>query len=110
MLAFAVAACLTAADNPEAVLRRALAAKTGAVTLPSGTIEISREISLPPDAHDLEIHGAGTVIKASDSFRGRALIVIPGGKNIRIRDLTLDGNRDVVGHLMNLPPAGTMLS
>lgn len=109
-LALAATVCLTAADSPEVLLRRALAAKTGAVTLPSGTIEISREIPLAPDAHDLDIRGSGTVIKASDVFRGRALIVIPGGKNIKIRDLTLDGNRDVVGHLMNLPPAGTLLS
>ena len=107
---FTAALGLTAADSPEVLLRRALAAKTGAVTLPPGTIEISREIALAPDAHDLDIRGSGTVIKASDAFRGRALIVIPGGKNIRIHDLTLDGNRDVVGHLVSLPPAGTMLS
>ena len=110
VLALATAPGLTAADSPEVLLRRALATKTGAVTLPSGTIEISREIALLPDAHDLDIRGSGTVIKASDAFRGRSLIVIPGGKNIKIRDLTLDGNRDVVGHLVSLPPAGTMLS
>jgi hypothetical protein len=109
-LTLAAVPSLSAADNPEAVLRRALAGKTGAVTLPSGTIEISREIVLAPDAHDLDIRGSGTVIKASDAFRGRALIVIPGGKNIRIRDLTLDGNREVIGHLMSIPPAGTLLS
>jgi hypothetical protein len=110
ILAFAAVLGLPAADSPEVLLRRALAAKTGAVALPSGTIEISREITLAPDAHDLDIRGSGTVIKASDGFRGRALIVIPGGTNIRIRDLTLDGNRDVVGHLINLPPSGTQLS
>ena len=109
-LALAAVSGLSAADSPEVLLRRALAAKTGPVTLPSGTIEVSREIVLAPDAHDLDIRGSGTVIKASDAFRGRALIVIPGGKNIRIRDLTLDGNRDVVGRLMNLPPGGTLLS
>jgi hypothetical protein len=109
-LLLAAAFGLPAAESPELLLRRALTAKTGAVTLPSGTIEISREIALAPDAHDLDIRGSGTVIKASDAFRGRALIVIPGGKNIRIRDLTLDGNRDVVGHLMPPAPAGTQLS
>lgn len=110
VLVLASAACLAGADSPEAVLRRAFATKTGAVALPSGTIEISREITLAPDAHDLDVHGAGTTIKASDSFRGRALIVIPAGNNIKIRDITLDGNRDAVGHLTSLPPAGTMLS
>jgi plasmid stability protein len=101
---------MAGADSPETLLRRALSAKTGAVTLPAGTIEISREIALQADAHDLDIRGAGTTIRAADAFRGRALIVIPAGKNIQIRDLTLDGNRDAVGHLASLPGASTMLS
>ena len=110
MAVLASALAMAAADGPEALLRRALAAKTGTVTLPAGTFEIAREIALPADAQDLDIRGAGTTIKASDSFRGRALIVIPAGRNIKLRDITLDGNRDVVGHLVTLPPAGTMLS
>jgi hypothetical protein len=99
-----------AADSPETVLRRALTAKTGSVALPPGIIEISREIALPPDAHDIDIRGAGTTLKASDSFRGRALIAIPAGRNIKIHDLALDGNREVVGHISELPPAGVALS
>src|ERR1035437_10889532 len=75
---------LAAQPNPESRLRTILQAKTGAVTLPGGVIEISREIILPSDAHDLEIRGAETTIKATAAFRGRALIVIPAGKNIRI--------------------------
>ena len=110
LLVFAAAMSLTAADSPEVLLRRALSARTGVAVLPSGTIEIAREIALPPDAHDLEIRGSGTTIKASDTFRGRALIFIPAGKNIKIRDLTLEGNRDLVGRMATLPPAGTMLS
>jgi len=94
----------------ESDLRRALAAKTGAVTLPAGEIEIAREIQLPPDAHDLDIRGVGTTIKASAAFRGRALLVLPAGKNIRIRDLSLDGNRDAVARMIGQPPAGTMYS
>jgi hypothetical protein len=108
--AVAVTAFCYGADSPEAVLRHALAAKTGSVSLPSGVIEISREIALPPDAHDLDIHGSGTTLKASDSFRGRALISIPAGRNIKIHDLALDGNRDVVGHIAELPPAGVAMS
>src|SRR5882724_11639683 len=68
----------------EADLRKALASKTGRVTLPEGTYEISREIALPPDAHDLEIVGPGVTIKAAASFRGRALVVIPHGSNIKV--------------------------
>ena len=99
-----------AAATPEAQLRTALEAKTGVATLPAGVIEISREIVLPPDAHDLEIRGAGLTLKASAAFRGRALIVIPAGKNIRIHGLTLDGNRDAIGRPIGLPPVDAMYS
>lgn len=99
-----------AADTPEIALRRALTAKTGTVTLPSGTIEIAREIVVPPDAHDLLIRGTGTTLRASSAFRGRGLLVLGGGLNIRIEGLALDGNRDVIGRMASLPPAGTMFS
>jgi hypothetical protein len=109
LLLLAFAAALTAAPT-ESQLRMALLAKTGAVTLPSGTIELTREITLPSDAHDLEIRGPMTTIKAAATFRGRALIVIPPGKNIKIHDLSLDGNRDAIGRAIGLPPSGTMFS
>jgi hypothetical protein len=96
--------------DPDAQLRAALTAKTGSVTLPAGIIEISREIVLPSDAHDLDIKGAKTTIKASATFRGRALIVLPAGKNINIHDLALDGNRDAVGRPTGLPPSEAMFS
>ncbi|MGD1070415.1 MAG: methyltransferase domain-containing protein [Bryobacteraceae bacterium] len=99
------------AQGTEAALRKALAAKTGSVTLPPGEIEIAREVVMPTDAHDLDIHGAAnTTIKAAAAFRGRALLVFPAGKNIKIRDLSLDGNRDAVGRMIGLPPSGTMFS
>jgi ubiquinone/menaquinone biosynthesis C-methylase UbiE len=101
---------LFAADPTEAQLRKALEAKTGVITLPAGEILLSREVVLTPDIHDLEIRGANTTLKASDTFRGRALLVLTAGKNIRIHDLNLDGNRDVTGRMMALPPAGTMYS
>ncbi len=101
---------LSAAATPEAGLRTALAAKTGAVTLPSGVIEISREIVLPYDVHDLDINGLGTTIKAAATFRGRALIVIPTGRNIKIHDLSLDGNREALSGGIRMPPSGTMFS
>jgi hypothetical protein len=102
---------LGAADAPESQLRKLLAeAKTGTVALPAGNIEITRELILPAGAHDLELRGAGTTLKASDNFRGRALLVLAGGKNIKIHDLALDGNREAVGRMLSLPPAGTMYS
>ena len=91
-------------------MRKALASKTGSVALPAGEIEITREIVMPVDAHDLDIHGAGTTVKAAASFRGRALVVFPAGKNVKIRDLALDGNRDAVGRMIGVPPSGTMFS
>jgi hypothetical protein len=99
-----------AAQGQETVLRTALAAKTGAVKLPGGVIEVSREIVLPGDAHDLDISGAGTTIRASAMFRGRALLVLSAGKNIKIHDLLLDGNRDAVARPLGLPPSEAMFS
>jgi hypothetical protein len=109
MLLF-LALFLAAGPSPEAQLRTALAAKTGFVTLPAGTIEISREIILPPDAHDLDISGKTTTIKAAAAFRGRALLVMPAGKNIKIHDLSLNGNRDAIGRPTGLPPSEAMFS
>jgi hypothetical protein len=101
---------LLGAATPEADLRAKLEAKTGAVTLPAGAIEISREIVLPADAHDLIIRGASTTIKAAAAFRGRALLVIPSGRNIRIDGLSVDGNRDAVGKPLGLPGSDVMFS
>jgi hypothetical protein len=98
------------AATPEAQLRTALEAKTGTITLPPGAIEISREIVLPTDTHDLNINGAGTTIKAAATFRGRALLVIPAGKNIKIDGLSLDGNRDAIARPHGLPPSEAMFS
>jgi parallel beta-helix repeat protein len=104
----AMAGCLYGADDT--ALRKALTARTGVISLPAGEFSVAREIALPGDAHDLEIRGSNTILKASPEFRGRALIAIVNGKNIRIRDLTLDGNRDAVGRMFSLPAAGTMYS
>ena len=101
---------LLCAATPEAELRTAFANKTGAVRLSAGVIEISREIILPYDAHDLDIGGNGTTIRAAATFRGRALIVIPAGRNIRLHDFALDGNRDAVARPIGLPPSGAMFS
>ena len=109
----AVALPILAQEKPpslETKLRAALQAKTGTVALPSGIIEISREITLPGDAHDLAIRGSETTIKASAEFRGRALIVVPAGKNIAIRDLLLDGNREAFTQPVASAPSGAMLS
>lgn len=48
---------------------------------------------LPPGAHDLEIDGSGTLLKALDNFHGRAILVADGAKRIRMRNFMIDGNR-----------------
>jgi hypothetical protein len=101
---------LFAQSSPETHLRTLLRAKTGVVELPSGSIEITREIVLPADAHDLEIKGANTTLKAASSFRGRSLLSLPGGRNIKIHDLILDGNRAAFPQPVPPPQAAAMLS
>ena len=93
------------AQTPEAKLRTALAAKTGTVTLPAGVVEVSREIVIPPDAHDLTITAKGATLKASATFRGRALLILAGSRNIKIEGLTLDGNREKFVRPTGLAPA-----
>jgi hypothetical protein len=67
-------------------------------------------VVLPADAHDLDVRGSGTTLKASENFRGRALLVVPAGRNIRVHDLSLDGDRDATGRMVQLPPQGTQYS
>jgi len=66
---------------------------TGAVTLPSGTIEIDSEMRLPDGAHDLTITGAGTTLHASKHFQGRALFSCKNCARIAFRSFSIDGNR-----------------
>jgi Right handed beta helix region len=99
-----------ATQSAESRLRAALLTKTGTSVLPAGVIEISREITLPADAHDLDIRGTDTTIKASSAFRGRALLILATGKNIKIHDLSLDGNRDAFPQPIAPAPPTSMLS
>ena len=80
--------------SAEARLRQTLATQTtGAIQLPAGTIEVSSELHLAPGAHDLDIVGAGTLFKAADNFKGRAIFVAEDARAIRFRDFAIDGNR-----------------
>ena len=93
--AVALIALFGCGASSEARLRKVLASTTtGTIHLPPGTIEISSELALAPGAHDLEIAGAdGTLLHATDGFRGRAILVIEGAKNIQLHDFDMDGNR-----------------
>jgi hypothetical protein len=77
---------------------------TGAVRLPPGTIEVDAEIRLPEGAHDLEISGQGTTLRASAKFRGRAILSCHGCRNLRLRNFAVDGNRAALEKPLPLPP------
>ncbi len=90
-------------DAPEARLRKLLASQmTGTIRLPAGVVEVSSELQLARGAHDLEIVGAGTVLKASDRFQGRAVLVAEDSRRIRLRNLSIDGNRAVLEKPLDL--------
>jgi len=91
--------------SPEARLRTTLATQTtGVIQLPAGVIEISSELRLSPGAHDLEIVGSGTLLKAAANFRGRAVVVAEGARRIRFRDFSIDGNRGVLETPLDMAP------
>jgi parallel beta-helix repeat protein len=91
--------------SPEAQLRKTLASQTtGVIHLPPGEIEIHSELTLAPGAHDLEIAGSGTRLKAADSFRGRAVLVLENAERIHLHDFMLDGNRGKLAKLLDMAP------
>jgi hypothetical protein len=76
------------------------------VRLPAGVIEISSELHLAPQAHDLEIVGSnGTLVKASNRFRGRAILMAEGAQRIHFRDFGVDGNREVLAKPSAMAPS-----
>jgi len=92
--------------SPEARLRKALANQTtGMIQLPPGVINISSELALAAGAHDLEIAGgASTILKATGGFHGRAILVVEGAKNIRLRDFSIEGNRETAPKALEMAP------
>lgn len=106
-LAAAVAVLTSCAGSPEARLRRTLASQTtGKIVLPAETIEITSELKLAPGAHDLEIAGAasGSILAASPSLQGRALLVLDGARNVRLHDFTIEGNRGKAQRALEMAP------
>ena len=102
----ALAVFLFLSGSPEQHLRTLLAARTGAVQLPSGTIELDSGIALPDGAHDLVISGNSTTLRASGAFRGRAVLSCSHCRRITIRNLSIDGNLAQLENPLPLPPSG----
>src|SRR5436190_23075597 len=95
-----LAGCHSGASN-EAAIRKALQA--GSVRLPAGVVEIHSELALPSGAHDVEISGSGSTLRAASDFRGRAIFTCASCARIRFRDFTIDGNRDAIERRSGLP-------
>lgn len=88
-------------------MRRVLASQTtGTIHLPPGLIVVSSELTLAPGAHDLEIAGApgGSTIEASAAFHGRAVLVLDQARNIRLRDFSIEGNREASPRTLEMAP------
>lgn len=88
----------------EAIIRRDVAKGTGLVRLPAGVTELSAAIELPANSHDLRIVGAaGSVLRASNGFTGRAMFVCRGGRRLRFENFGIDGNRAALEKPAGLP-------
>ncbi|MCP5111621.1 MAG: right-handed parallel beta-helix repeat-containing protein [bacterium] len=87
--------------------RGAVAKGTGVVRLPAGVVELSRELVIPQGARDLEVvgHPDGTILRASDTFEGRAVVVCVKAENIRLRGFTIDGNREALAKPIEIAPS-----
>ena len=77
---------------------------TGVIHLPAGVIEISSELTLAPHAHDLEIAGGGTRLKAADNFQGRAVLVLENAERVHLHDFSIDGNRGKLARPFEMAP------
>ena len=77
---------------------------TGKIQLPAGLIEVSSELTVASGAHDLEIVGNGTRLKAADNFKGRAVLVLENVERIHLRDFAIDGNRGKLAKPLEMAP------
>ena len=71
---------------------------------PARRVEISSELTLAPGAHDLEIVGNETRLKAADNFKGRAILVIENAERIHLHYLEIDGNRQKLAKPLEMAP------
>lgn len=85
----------------EASVRRLLSSGKKIVRLPAGQIQIASELQVPAGTQVLG-NAKGTILKASDRFHGRALLICESG--VTISDLTIDGNRRILMRPARLAP------
>jgi len=89
---FVAMSILMACSKGERALQRALNKGSGKVTIPPGVTEISRGLTVPITARNLEVVGSeGSVLRVSPGFQARAVFLIRGGSGIRFRNFTIEG-------------------
>jgi hypothetical protein len=95
------AAAAVLAISAAALLFTAVPARI-VVQLPAGVLEIHDEMQITSHT---EVRGApsGTVLRMAPDFRGRAALVVHGA-GIRLRDFTVEGNRETEEFRSGLPP------
>ena len=98
---------LLAGISDQADIAAKLKNGTGDVELPTGVTEVSSEIEIPFGAHDLTIHGAkaGTVLRATTSFTGRAIFSSRGATKIHFENFEIEGNRAALNKPQGLAPS-----
>ncbi|HEV3201275.1 MAG TPA: right-handed parallel beta-helix repeat-containing protein [Bryobacteraceae bacterium] len=71
--------------------------------LPRGIVDVHSEMAFDGGT---EVVGdpSGTVLRAAPGFEGRAVIVVRGN-GVRLRDFTIDGNREALEVRSGLPPS-----
>jgi len=81
--------------------------QTGVIELPAGTLVLHRELTLPENAHNLEIRGSpsGSTLRAAADFHGRALIYSKNATDLRLSAFRIDGNRAALEKPIGLPPS-----
>ncbi len=106
VLAAALLAC-AGCSSKESRLRDELSRGTGTVRLPAGVVEISSELVIPAGARGVQVLGApsGTVLRASTTFRGRAILSVGAAADVRLAGFTIDGNRAALEKRAGLPPS-----
>jgi len=110
-MTFVLTLLLLAVPDESSIAAR-LKAGTGNIDLPAGVVQISREIQIPLGAHDLVVRGAaaGTILRATPAFQGRAFFVTQGARNIRFEKFSLEGNRAATGKPQALAPSDVPFS
>src|SRR5260370_3354159 len=68
-------------------------------------MEVSSELRLPAGAHDLTIVGDHTILRATASFQGRAILSCKSCRRVTFRNFAIDGNRAALEKPLPLPPS-----